>query len=804
MKRSILLAVILMLLPLSGYVGNTNAENNIVFSGYTDSFNGIVYSETLADNSILTVSENGEISKQTLAQGEFTALWTFQINETTTNARLDFAQQLLAVSYDSGLLVFSMSTKEIYYQHNISNTPDDIDWDSQGNVWIAYYTGIRRAQEYNQFGATGFQTGIVTSGFLAFEVLENDYISFSAMDSKTHIYDQDGELVRRLTQSNTYLTTSMEDDYNNLIVGSSTGNIFRYNTTTWSSSTLNFGVSEKISQITQYNSTMYYVGTEEGSIFLVGNSPFIVEQSLSISNNVAGFYREFGGQLSVITYNTGYSQIAYFDIDSDLDGVPDRNDLFPNEPSQSSDLDGDGYGDNLSGLNGDAFPNDSTQHLDSDDDGYGDSQFGNFSDAFPFNPEQWNDSDGDGYGDNIDGIDGDNYPDEPTQWVDSDGDGYGDNPEGVNPDGCVNQNGFSTLDRFGCIDSDFDKYSDPTSDWTIANGADALPNDITQWIDRDGDGYGENPAPANQPDSCPLISGTSTKTWQADQLSSTGFSETSMYGCLDSDGDMWADTTDSFPQDSTEWFDGDGDEVGSNSDFDDSRILVSTEQDYCMQAIDNTSNICLGWRNPDYQDYLSRNKAPGERDLSYSSWIVNLEAGNLEEEDDGLMSIIKQVSVIGVIAFGSLAGLILIISFIVKKRKLNVLIKRYGVPFEPEEVTATDEALEGSAGSSASGGIESDGSWEDEVKEMDFNKDEQVEETSEDSPQVSADEIYDEENSLEDIAGIEVKTSQTSDEEVSAMFEEEDSEDGDEKPNNAPPVPASGLPEGWTMDQWEW
>ena len=38
-------------------------------------------------------------------------------------------------------------------------------------------------------------------------------------------------------------------------------------------------------------------------------------------------------------------------------------------------------------------------------------------------------------------------------------------------------------------------------------------------------------------------------------------------------------------------------------------------------------------------------------------------------------------------------------------------------------------------------------------------------------------------------------------EEVSAMLEEEDH---DEKPKNAPPVPESGLPEGWTMEQWEW
>ncbi|MAV43474.1 MAG: hypothetical protein CMA30_03250, partial [Euryarchaeota archaeon] len=56
-------------------------------------------------------------------------------------------------------------------------------------------------------------------------------------------------------------------------------------------------------------------------------------------------------------------------------------------------------------------------------------------------------------------------------------------------------------------------------------------------------------------------------------------------------------------------------------------------------------------------------------------------------------------------------------------------------------------------------------------------------------------------NSLEDIAGIDITADETSPEEVSAMLEEEDH---DEKPKNAPPVPESGLPEGWTMEQWEW
>ena len=37
-----------------------------------------------------------------------------------------------------------------------------------------------------------------------------------------------------------------------------------------------------------------------------------------------------------------------------------------------------------------------------------------------------------------------------------------------------NENGFSTIDRRGCKDTDGDGYSNPTDDWTVLDGADFL------------------------------------------------------------------------------------------------------------------------------------------------------------------------------------------------------------------------------------------------------------------------------------------------------------------------------------------
>ena len=51
-------------------------------------------------------------------------------------------------------------------------------------------------------------------------------------------------------------------------------------------------------------------------------------------------------------------------------------------------------------------------------------------DAFPDDPTQWFDTDGDGYGDNASGTNGDRFPNNANQWSDTDGDGYGDNTVG--------------------------------------------------------------------------------------------------------------------------------------------------------------------------------------------------------------------------------------------------------------------------------------------------------------------------------------------------------------------------------------
>ncbi len=59
--------------------------------------------------------------------------------------------------------------------------------------------------------------------------------------------------------------------------------------------------------------------------------------------------------------------VIILEWDSDGDGVPDKDDAFPDDANETSDRDGDGVGDNA-----DAFPDDGRESADSDGDGVGD------------------------------------------------------------------------------------------------------------------------------------------------------------------------------------------------------------------------------------------------------------------------------------------------------------------------------------------------------------------------------------------------------------------------------------------------
>jgi hypothetical protein len=105
-------------------------------------------------------------------------------------------------------------------------------------------------------------------------------------------------------------------------------------------------------------------------------------------------------------------------------------------------------------------------------------------------------------------------------------------------------------------------------------------------------------------------------------------------------------------------------------------------------------------------------------------------------------------------------------------------------------MSAEEEALENRAGLSAMGGVESDKMWEDDIEPMDLST-ERVDEMELEDVQPISNQSLEESKSMEELAGMPVQNEPVA-EPVPVM------------PEEAPPLPKEGLPNGWTMEQWKW
>ena len=202
----------------------------------------------------------------------------------------------------------------------------------------------------------------------------------------------------------------------------------------------------------------FELNDETGAIMSVGNSTFGVSRH-NVTATVGQYTATVEVTIAVIRDTDGDGTPDAEDYDDDDDGNLDSLDNCPSQAGTSTlggyvgcpDADGDGWADLI-----DPFNDDITQ---------------------------WKDTDGDGYGDNPDGTTPDIWILDSSQWFDTDGDGYGDNEFGTRGDSCPKEEGYSTIDVYGCLDSDSDGWSDD---------GDAFPLTPSQFSDRDGDGWGDN------------------------------------------------------------------------------------------------------------------------------------------------------------------------------------------------------------------------------------------------------------------------------------------------------------------------
>ena len=760
------------------------ATASLIDAGQTEQIGEkVVAWEQMNDGKVLMVTGTGILSVNSFEAGTHTEVWTLDLNVTANSATIDSGANLVAIAHNSGVVIVQLTQQVITQYINTSNPVDAVDWDNDGDVWVGYFAGLRRADEWAEGAPTGIATNSHTGGMKTMLVTSTGDVLTGGYDNRVKITSNSGTLLQQLTDMSSAVNVIEIDAEGRLLVGTAGGELYRYNLTDYSFEMLSISNSPQLVYLKQIDSLTYHVGTQSGEIIEVGTTTFTEGETYDTSGKVIGSIKGLNGEIYIVSGFSSSTRVHLFDVDSDGDGVTDALDAFPNDSSETLDSDGDGVGDNS-----DEFPDLADESVDSDGDGVGDN-----TDMFPDNGDQTIDSDGDGYGDNSEGQDGDAYPLDSSQWQDTDRDGYGDNPTGTTPDGCPTVNGFSIEDRYGCPDSDLDGYSDPDENWTTLQGADALPSDGTQWSDGDGDGYGDN-ALGSQPDQCPTTPGNSTRAWLPDPENPQQNTELPSHGCEDKDGDGWADASESNGMDTVkgEYLDIDRDGVGANSDYNDNDARIQTEQDHCNLDFTDVRDVCQGWRTPAYAQYVADQIAANQTPMTFSSWnsTGNEDSTSASGEEWYQSEAMNDALVYGGMIFGGLTVVIIIVSMLMGRRKASTESKKYGGALSSS--AAMSEALEGTAGSSATGGIDSDSLWDDEVKPLDI---EEKQDLAIDSGDLAAEESTSEVMSdVEDAAMDEPET----------PAEEPVSEVPSQAPSEAPPLPSSGLPEGWTMEQWKW
>ncbi len=800
------LAVLLALLVLP-VLPQVEAETNLLDVGVIDTLDDrLVHTSFSSSSTLLTVTNTGNISEHFWGSGQLITQWSIELNVTANSATPDATGLQVAVAHSEGVYVINTELRIVSKSINTSNSVDYVVWDTEGNIWIGYFGGERRAKEYDNNGWTMTATPTHNTAMTSMTIISEDRIVTGGRDNLVKVSGQDGILQTSLSDFTSYPSKIINDGNGNILVGCANGDLFRYDFTDWSMESTSISSSQTIISINVGAGGEIMVGTQNGKLHVINATTFTETSDFNAAGRVMmGVYGN-SGELYIISAFSLSSKIRLYDLDTDGDGVTDSLDLFPEDSTQSEDTDGDGYGDNGDGNNPDAFPLDQSQWSDTDGDGYGDNSDGNQSDAFPNNSYQWTDTDGDGYGDNKNQQGGDRFPDEPTQWKDTDGDGFGDEETGFNGDNCPYQNGFSTLDRTGCKDSDGDGYSDPDESWTTANGADFAIYDDSQWVDTDGDGYGDN-LQGNDPDTCPLEWGNSTEAYvpemQNDGSMSLTFVVIEKFGCIDTDGDGFYDFGDDLPNDKRDYRDSDGDEVGFSMDYNDSNKLIQTKTDHCEIVLNDVSEDCLGIRDSDYQQYVLKQTQDGNSVETYYEWVDGSDDNAESSKSDDYVDKALEIAPILGIAFISVVAVILLVAAIGKARKRKELVKTYGVPYVSEDNSAETEALQGKAGLSAVGGVESGKFWDDEVKPMSISENtESVEDgfgdidIKSDKVQSESLGVMEESSSIEELAGIE-------DDAQSEVESATKSQEVQQEPV-APPLPAEGLPDGWSMEQWKW
>ena len=447
---------------------------------------------TLDNGNILVATSNGYVTAYSVqTNGSYAEVWSVNANTTLYSGAYNSVDKLLAVGTSSGAVVVSIEYMDELYRFSAGQAVDALAWDRDGDLWITMRTSKQALEWDGEFNTpSGVSTSTHTNGITGVIALSDGSILTSGRDKQIRIHDENGTFTQALANSTSpLLKLAASEDESLLFSLTDTCRLDIHNTSSWgrehSLTLCSNGQGRSMHEMGE----RFMVGMSNGKTFSVDLTTFSKEQEFSLQGEVIGFRAAPGEGVYVLTSFSSSSEILLLDADRDDDGVVDGLDVFPDDPTETTDSDYDGVGDN--------------------------------ADAFPNNPSQQTDSDGDGYGDYEYGLDGDKFPNDSTQWADTDGDGYGDNPLGTQADVCPEDAGTSTGtegggDRWGCHDTDGDGWSDL---------GDAFVHEPSQGRDSDGDGWdnSEDPMPHHPAIPAPMVASSCEDFRPTCSLLSEGF-----------------------------------------------------------------------------------------------------------------------------------------------------------------------------------------------------------------------------------------------------------------------------------------
>ena len=367
MRTLATIVLCLLLLPIVAPILSSSAS--LIDAGQTEQINEkVVAWQQLSDGKVLMVTGSGTLSVNTFESGTHTAVWSLDLNVTANSARVDTGENLVSVSHTSGVVIIQMTQQIITQYINTSNPVDAVDWDDDGDVWIGYFPGQRRAEEWSGGIPSGVVTNSHSGGMTSMLVTSDGHVLTGGYDNRVKVHDNTGTLVQQLTDMTSAVNTLELDAQGRLLVGTAGGDLFRYNLSDYTYEMLSITSNPQLVYIEQMDFASYHVGTQSGEIIVVDVQTFQEGDMYDSSGKVIASLKGANGEVYIISGFTSSTRVRLYDIDSDGDGVTDALDAFPTNPSESLDSDGDGVGDNT-----DEFPNIPDESVDSDGDGVIDS-----------------------------------------------------------------------------------------------------------------------------------------------------------------------------------------------------------------------------------------------------------------------------------------------------------------------------------------------------------------------------------------------------------------------------------------------